>query len=183
MKNSSRNTTRCLISSLSSLHQSCCAGAACICSRCGRSRKMKVLIPKTAVEILDCDECNQFFVVGPNNEQEETPDFLVYFTIPTEEPLFCFVEFKNRPETHAIEQFRKGIKVLQERPNYFSVVPKPQRMDCVIARDRGKGMAHAVQLAVIREARLFYEGNLSKIRFVQWGKKLLPHISNGYYHS
>lgn len=142
---------------------------------------MRVLIPKTAVEILDCDKCKQFFVLGPNNEREETPDFLVYLSVPTQESLFCFVEFKNQPETHAIEQFKKGIKVLQERYKYFSVVPEPQRVDCVIARDRGKGMAHAVQLAVIREAKLFYKGKLSQIRFVEWRKKLFPHISNSYY--
>lgn len=180
MKNSSMNITRCLIN-LSTLHQSCCTCAACICLKCAPSGKIKVVLPKIGVEILDCDKCTRFVVFALNGEREEIPDFLVYLSIPTEEPLFCFVEFKTQPDTHAIKQLKSGIEILQAQYKYFSVVPEPQNVDCVIARDRGKGMAHAAQLAVIRGTVFYYRGNPSTIRFVDWGKKLFPNISNSYY--
>jgi len=166
---------------LSNLHQDCCEGAVCICSTCGRSATMKVLLPKSGVEILDCDKCGLFLVFRTNREREKYPDFLVYLNIPTEEPLFCFVEFKNQPVTHAIHQIKKGIEVLQSQYANFSVVPEPQLIDCVIARNRRKGMAHAAQLAVIVGTTFYYRGKPSKIRFVNWGDKLFPNIDNRYY--
>lgn len=143
---------------------------------CGRSNNERVLLPKTGAEILNCDKCTLFVVFGPNGEREETPDFLVYLTIPTEEPLFSFVEFKPQPETHAIDQFKKGINVLQERYKYFSVVPKPQKLDCVIAYDRSKGMAHAAQVALILGTKFYYQRKPSVIRIIHWGEKLFPKI-------
>jgi len=142
---------------------------------------MKVLVPKFGVEILDCDKCGVFVVFRANNEREKTPDFLVYLNIPTEELLFCFIEFKNRPTTWAIKQIKKGIEILQTQYKYFSVVPEPQIIDCVIARDRRKGMPHAAQLAIIRGTILYYHGNPSKIRFVNWGDKLFPNIRDNNY--
>lgn len=129
-------------------------------------------MPQAGIEVLDCDKCDAFEVFGPNGQRQESPDFLVYLSIPPQAPVFCLVEFKPQPDTHAINQFKAGLDVLQQQQTRFAVMPKPNKLDCVLAYDRSKGMAHAAQVAVILGTIFYYAGKPSKIRFVHWGKQL-----------
>lgn len=142
---------------------------------------MKVLLPSTGAESLNCDKCNVFLNYVVNDERERTPDFLVYLALPGHEPRFCLVEFKEQPDTHAVSQLKEGIKVLTEHADRFKVVPQPQRLECVIARNRSKGAPHAAQLGIILNRRLPYRGKPIKIRLLSVPDKLFPDIDASYY--
>lgn len=180
MRNYSKKTVISRTRNLSALHSISCKNETCISQKCQRSSRIKLILPKNNVESLDCDKCTVFQKYETNAQKQITPDFLIYSTIPGKGPKFTVIEFKEQANSHAIKQIANGFQIIRTESAYFNVIPKPEKAEGVIARDR-RNRTHAADTLVIMNYPISYLGQPVKRRLADFGDRLFNDLPESFY--